>query len=114
MLNRMFRTLAVALLLALAFPLSAFADDWVAVKLRGVVMQLVDGDWAELHRGDVVPDDRVIRTLQSGRVDFQRDAETISLGANSQIQIKDKAGQRYTTVKQHFGTVEIEAQCTKG
>lgn len=110
MLNRMFRIVAMALVLAIAVPAAAFADDWVAVKLRGVVMQLVDGDWSPLERGDIVPDDRVIRTLASGRVDFQRDAETISLGASSQIQIRDKAGQRYTTVKQYFGTVEIEAE----
>jgi len=89
---------------------AALADDWVAVKLRGQVLQLVEGDWAKLQRGDVVPDDRVIRTLGNGRVDLQRDAEVISLGGNTQIQIRDKAGKRFTTVQQHFGTVEIEAE----
>jgi hypothetical protein len=92
------------------FASAAFADDWVAVKLRGQVLQLVEGDWAKLQRGDVVPDDRVIRTLGNGRVDLQRDAEVISLGGNTQIQIKDKTGKRFTTVQQHFGTVEIEAE----
>ena len=90
--------------------MAAFADDWVAVKLRGQVLQLVGDDWSRLQRGDVVSDDRVIRTLGNGRVDLQRDAEVISLGGNTQIQIKDKTGKRYTTVQQYFGTVEVEAE----
>jgi hypothetical protein len=35
-------------------PTAALADDWVAVKLRGTVLQLVDGEWIKLSRGDVV------------------------------------------------------------
>lgn len=108
MLNRMFAILG--LVLAVMVPAAALADDWVAVKLRGQVLQLVDGQWAELDRGDVVPDDRVIRTGANGRVDFRRDRETISLGADTQIQIHDRTGERFTTVQQHFGTVEIEAE----
>jgi hypothetical protein len=106
--NRMFAILGV--LLALLLPAAAHADDWVAIKLRGDVLQLVDGAWQELGRGDVVPDDRVIRTLRNGRVDFARDSETISLAGNTQIQIRDKAGERYTAVTQYFGTVEVEAE----
>lgn len=110
MLNRMLTLLVLVVAMGSTLASAAFADDWVAVKLRGQVLQLVGGDWAKLQRGDVVPDDRVIRTLGNGRVDLQRDAEVISLGGNTQIQIKDKAGQRFTTVQQHFGTVEIEAE----
>ncbi len=58
----------------------AAADDWVAAKLRGRVLQLVGAEWQPLARGDVVSDDRVIRTLASGRVDFERGAEVISMG----------------------------------
>ena len=88
----------------------AFADDWVAVKLRGQVLQLVDGDWQPLERGDVVADDRVLRTLRSGRVELQRDGEVISLGPETQVQIHDKTGKRFTTVQQYFGEVGIEAE----
>ena len=70
------------------------ADDWVATKLRGIVLQLVDGDWVKLERGAVVPDDRAIRTMRSGSVQFMRDAETIDLGPETQVQIFDRAGQR--------------------
>lgn len=110
MLNRMLTLLLLVVAMGSTLASAAFADDWVAVKLRGQVLQLVGGDWAKLQRGDVVPDDRVIRTLGNGRVDLQRDAEVISLGGNTQIQIKDKTGKRFTTVQQHFGTVEIEAE----
>jgi len=110
MLNRMLTLLGLIVAMSLALGSAGFADDWVAVKLRGQVLQLVEGDWAKVQRGDVVPDDRVIRTLGNGRVDLQRDAEVISLGGNTQIQIRDKTGKRFTTVQQHFGTVEIEAE----
>lgn len=110
MLNRMLTLLVLVVAMGSTLASAAFADDWVAVKLRGQVLQLVGGDWAKLQRGDVVPDDRVIRTLGNGRVDLQRDAEVISLGGNTQIQVKDKTGKRFTTVQQHFGTVEIEAE----
>jgi hypothetical protein len=110
MLDRMLTLLLLVVAMSFTLASASFADDWVAVKLRGQVLQLVGGDWARLQRGDVVPDDRVIRTLGNGRVDLKRDAEVISLGGSTQIQIKDRAGKRFTTVKQHFGTVEIEAE----
>lgn len=97
---------AIILLIAVA---PSLADDWVAVKLRGAVVQLIANEWVELKRGDVVPDDRVVRTLKSGKVQFKRGRETIDLGPQTQIQIVDKPGRLFTTVKQHFGTVSIEA-----
>ncbi|MEQ1771342.1 MAG: FecR family protein [Devosia sp.] len=104
--------LAAAALAVLALTtLPALADDWVAVKLRGLVYQLVDGQWERLDRRDVVPDDRVIRTAANGSAVFQRGGESITLSGNTQIQIFDKAGaQNYTTVHEHFGTVAIEAE----
>lgn len=95
-----------ALTLAPSFVL---ADDWVATKLRGRVLQLVDNQWAPLRRGDVVSDERVIRTIKGGRVTFQRGNEVIDLGGDTQIQIRDKSGRQFTTVQQYFGTVAIEA-----
>jgi hypothetical protein len=107
------RILLAALAMAaftILWALPASADDWEVVKLRGTVLELVDGAWLRLERGDIVPDDRVIRTL-GGRATLVRGAETIDLGSNTQIQIFDKEARRpFTTVKQHFGTVEIEAE----
>lgn len=102
------------ILLAMAFcallTFGAAADDWVAQRLRGGVFAYDGKVWVQLGRGDVVPDDRVIRTQADGRVTFVRDTESIEVGPSSQIQIFDKSGRRYTTVRQFYGTVEIEAE----
>lgn len=102
---------ALAALVLAASSFAALADDWVAVRLRGAVLQLVDGEWQQLKRGDVVSDSRVIRTLRMGNVEFQRGEEHVALGPDTQIQIFDKMRAKpFTTVKQHFGTVTIEAE----
>lgn len=102
---------ALALIFTVLFASTALADDWTAVKLRGVVVGLFDGEWVKLQRGAVIPDDQPIRTLASGRVTFERGEESIDLGPNTQIQIFDRAGyDKYTTVKQHFGRVAVEAE----
>ena len=104
-LTQLFWTIAL-----FCMPGVAFADDWVAEKLRGTVLVLVDGEWVKLERGAVVPDDRAIRTL-GGRITLTRGAETIDLGPNTQIQIFDKPGRMpFTTVKEYFGTVAVEAE----
>ena len=91
---------------------TALSDDWTAMKLRGLVFQLIDKQWVKLDRGMVVPDDRVIRTMAGAQVQFRRGDETIDVGGNTQIQIHDRgtAGKPATTVRQYFGTVAIEAQ----
>lgn len=61
---------------------ASLADDWVAVRLRGNVLELVDGQWHRLRRGDVVPDDRVIQS-KGGRATFVRGEETIELAPNT-------------------------------
>ncbi len=103
--------LGAAFAAALSAIAPAMADDWTAQQLRGQVLQLVANQWQPLGRGDVVPDDRVIRTLGFGRVTFVRGDETIELGPNTQIQIHDRAGSKpFTTVTQYFGTVGVEAE----
>ena len=105
------KVLVALVVLCIALPASAFADDWLVTKLRGEALQLVDGDWAPLERGDVVPDDRLIRTLAGTRAMLQRDMETIELSASTQIRIIDRAGSKHvTTVQQFFGTIAIEAE----
>jgi len=104
------RLLLLVLAFSALFAFGAAADEWVAERLRGGVFAYVGNDWVQLNRDDVVPDDRVIRTQASGRVTFVRDAESIEVGPNSQIQIIDKSGRRYTTVRQFYGKVEIEAE----
>jgi hypothetical protein len=96
-----------AALIALA-PSVALADDWVASKVRGPVLHYVNGEWAQLRRGDVIPDDRPIRTLKGGKMVLQRGKETIELSSQTQIRIVDKPGREFTTVRQEFGKVTVE------
>src|SRR5947209_593587 len=103
--KRMF--LAVALLPALAA--SAAADDWKVTRLSGEALVLYQGRWTPLRDGDIVADAAFVRTLANGSLQFLRDRETIEVEPNSQIQIIDRKGQRFTTVRQYFGTVGIEA-----
>jgi hypothetical protein len=111
----MLRLLSAALGAAmLLLPVAAWADDWTADKLRGQVVQLVDNQWQPLKRGMVVPDSRIIRTMKTGKVTFMRGTETVDLGPDTQIQIYDKAGAKpFTTVKQYFGSVSVEADVRK-
>jgi hypothetical protein len=102
---------AVAFLALFLTSTTALADDWTAVKLRGLVLGLFDGEWVKLERGAVVPGDQAIRTMRSGRVTFQRGEESIDLGPDTQVQIIDRAGyDKYTTVKQYYGQVAVEAE----
>lgn len=104
------RTALIAAMLAVSTTI-ALGDDWVAVRLRGQVLQLIDGEWHKLGRGDIVPDDRAIRTLKNGIVEFQRGEESVTLGPDTAIQIYDEVRRRpFTTVKQYFGTVTVEAE----
>jgi hypothetical protein len=110
---RVFAIAAVLALTSIGLVSAAVADDWVVAKLRGSVLQMDNGTWVALHRGDIVSDDRAIRTLASGRVELHRNAEVISLGPNSQAEIHDRKGGGFTTVKQITGTVAVEAEVKK-
>jgi len=104
-------TAALAVVIVGISGAAALADDWVAVRLRGTVLQLVDGDWVKLPRGGMVPDSRVIRTLKTGNVEFHRGNESVTIGPDTQIQIFDeKSAKPFTTVKQYFGTVTVQAE----
>src|SRR4051794_24836876 len=93
----------------------AHSDDWTANKLRGRVLQLVDQQWQPLQRGDIVPDGHVVRTLGGAQVQLTRGEETVDVGSDTQIQIFDKptSGKPFTTVKQYFGTIAVEAEVEK-
>ena len=89
------------------FATAALADDWQAARLRGEVLVSRGDAWVRLNRGDIVSDSSVIRTMQDGNVEFARDNEVIAVGPNTQIQIFDRVGQRFTTVRQFFGAISV-------
>jgi len=97
--------------IALLIPSAALADDWLAAQLRGDVFVSVDNHWQPLKRGGIVPDSEMIRTMASGHATFTRGQETVDVGPNTQLQILDKGHAKpFTTVKQYFGTISVEAQ----
>jgi ferric-dicitrate binding protein FerR (iron transport regulator) len=89
---------------------ASLADDWVVTKLRGSAAVLVGETWQPLHRGEVISDDRAVQTLAGGRMTLVRGEETIDLGPDTAIRIQDRDARQYTTVKQYFGTVAVEAE----
>lgn len=100
----------LVLLLAVGSVASAFADDWVVTRLRGQVMAEAGGQWVQLKRGDVIPDDRRIQTGAAGRVELVRGKESLALEPNTQIRIVDADGTLKTKVVQAFGVVSVEAE----
>lgn len=104
------RSLAGFTFILMATVAGAAADEWRVEKLDGLVFVHHEARWHRLELGDVVADDRVIRTLPSGSVEFVRDEEHIVLDGSSQIQIKDAERARFTTVEQWYGKVTIEAE----
>lgn len=104
--RRRFAILAMALILTGP----ALGADWVVMRLRGEAQMLLEASWVPLRRGDVVANDRLIRTLFDGHAELQRDREVVTLGSATQIRIQQEAGTGYTTVLQDFGRVEVDAE----
>ena len=100
----------VLCLLMLFVTAPVLAAEWRVDRVRGDVTQMVSGQWQTLSRGDLVEDDRLLRTADNGRVGLSRGAETIELQGDTQIRIVDAGPQMMTTVMQDFGTVSIEAE----
>ena len=75
----LFAVFATALLVAGP----AFAADWIVTRLRGDVEMLdATGKWVPLRRGDLVANERVVRTLANGHAELTRSREVVTLGSN--------------------------------
>ncbi|QYO75081.1 FecR family protein [Devosia salina] len=103
------KSILIAAMLA-SVSTAVLAQDWTAERLRGQVLQFEHGDWTALERGDVVPDGRKIRTGSTGRVELVRGQERIALAGNTEVEVRDAAGQKMTSVLQFHGSVTIEAE----
>lgn len=96
------------LMLFIAAPI--VADEWEVSRVRGEVNQQVSGKWQAIARGDVIADDRLLRTGSDGRIGLSRGAETIELQGDTQIRIKDAGDDLMTSVLQDFGAVSIDVE----
>ena len=106
------RNLLAGAVLVFAFVATTGAEQaqfWTAAKLRGGVERQVDGNWVPVKRGDAIADHQFIRTASNGFVEFQRGKETISLAPLTVVQVMDRLGKQYTTVKAAVGEVTIVA-----
>lgn len=97
-------------LFLLLFAAPVLAADWQVDRVRGAVTQKISGSWQRVSRGDIVPNDRYLKTGVDGRIGLSRGIETIELQGDTQIRIQDAGAERMTTVLQDFGTVSIEAE----
>lgn len=102
-------SLGLAILMA-STSAAVLADDWVADRLRGDVKILERGAWTVLERGDIVSDGDKIRTSGTGRAELVRGQERIALAANTEITIRDEAGQAMTSLIQSRGTVTVDVE----
>ncbi|MBS3849623.1 MULTISPECIES: FecR domain-containing protein [Devosia] len=100
----------VVVLLALLLSTPVWAADWTVQRVRGEVTQKIGMSWVAVSRGDVIADNRYLKTGSDGRAGLARGRETIELEGNTQIRIKDAGAELMTTVLQDFGTVSIEAE----
>jgi hypothetical protein len=107
------RLILVALAVLATFITPVLADDWTAQKLRGTVLELVNGAWQKIERGAVVPESHVVRTMGNARVVFVRGSETVELGPDTQVAFYQRDSDRFTTVQQYFGEVTVEADVEK-
>ena len=105
---RWFRALSCAALFV-AGAGSAFADDWKVTQLKGLVFALRDQTWIALRVGDVVSDSSPIHTFRDASAQLTRDQETIDMGADTEVSIFDRIGERFTTVREASGQVTIHA-----
>ncbi|MEQ9636997.1 MAG: FecR family protein [Devosia marina] len=106
---RVIKTILVAAILS-SVSMQALGQDWVADRLRGGVLQFEGVSWVTLDRADVVRDGGKVRTLGDGRVELVRGQERIALSPNSEVAIRDRAGQKMTSVIQTMGSVTFQAE----
>ena len=100
--------LALASMLALGAP--AFAQDWVVNRVRGNAEMLVGSAWVPVERGVVIEPRRTLRTGPDGRVGLSRGNETIELGGDTEISLRDGGAELKTSVIQDRGTLTIDVE----
>ena len=100
----------LACLLTFGLALPAMAADWVASRLRGSAQIQLEGGWHDLARGDLVANNRSVRTGPDSRLDLTRGAEVISLGPETEIRIDEDLARSLTIVHQGLGTLDVEAE----
>ena len=104
----MFRIILITFsLLATSF---CAAAEWSVDRVRGEAQFRPHGSWLPLSPGMVVENGVLVRTGADGRVDLIRAAEVVTLGANTQIEIKDAGSELMTSIIQESGVVTADVE----
>ncbi|MBE7734605.1 FecR family protein [Devosia faecipullorum] len=104
----MLRVLLLALTCLVAN--SAFAADWIVDRLRGEAFIQANGLWMTLDVGMAIPNGVQVKTGSNGRVDLVRGAEKVTLGAGTQIQIRDAGSEMMTSITQTSGELVADVE----
>lgn len=104
----MLRILLIAVFSMIAALCSA--DEWSVGRMRGEVEHRVGLSWKPVEAGMLIEDRAHVRTGADGRVDLQRGAELVSLGANTEIEIRDGGAELMTTIIQESGVLTADVE----
>jgi hypothetical protein len=81
---------------------------WTPTSVRGVVVYLLDGKWAEVTRGQELGQ-ATLRTLRSGRLRLAGPGVTLEVGPNSALQFVTKPDGSAGTIQQYLGSINVAA-----
>lgn len=86
------------------------AHEWSVSRVRGEAQYKVGAGWQDISPGLVLAKRAHLRTGGDGRIDIMRNAETVTLGANSQVEIRDGGAELMTTLIQTSGTLTADVE----
>ena len=91
------------IVISMFIPTICSAAEWTVDRLHGEALYQAGGSWLDLSRGQEIGNGVLIRTGANGRLNLARGAEEVSLGANTQIQIRDAGSAMMTSIIQDSG-----------
>jgi hypothetical protein len=85
----------------------AQARDWSATSVRGTVLKIVDGRWAEFNEGATLSENTAVRTLQSGWLQLESNGASVFVGPHVAIEMLTKPNDSATFIRQYSGTITV-------
>lgn len=92
---------------------AALAADWQIATVSGKAYRLAGTDWVRVAANDPIALGDTIKTLGSGRLTLTRDGVTVTIGPDSQVQIKERLNGKFTDVLQTAGAADVEVNPAK-
>lgn len=92
---------------------AAMAADWQVAALSGKAFRQSGTVWVAVTAGETIALGNSVKTLGSGTLTLQRDGVTVTVGPNSQLQIKERMDGKFTDVLQSAGNADVEVDPKK-